>query len=484
MLTQCALVALAATAVGAVKSLVIKGDSFVDPDTGDKFQVVGMAYQPGGSAGFDPKTGKDPLADPDACLRDAALMQALGINTIRVYNLDPDGDHDECASIFNAAGMYMALDVNGPLVGESIASYQPWTTYYAAYLNHTFAVVEAFANYPNTLLYFSGNEIINNIPSAQYAPQYIRAVTRDLKNYIKNNIERQIPVGYSAADVRNVLFDTFHYLECAEDGDSDNMSMADLFALNSYSWCGPTATYESSTYDQLVSGFKDTPIPVFFSEYGCIKPAPRYWNETKAIYGPEMTPTMSGGIVYEWTNEANGYGLTSLDDNSTQILGDYYRLKDQFSKLDWKSIQSQSPSKTTSSPPACDAKLITVKGFDNNFTLPDVPPGGQKLIDHGISPKPSGKLVNISSWDVTLEVKDQDKNTVTGLKVVPLPDNEFNWYGKNQVDTGGSGNSSDSGNSTSSGSGGDDGDDGSGAAALMQPLVWAVALPLAAMFLF
>jgi 1,3-beta-glucanosyltransferase GAS3 len=57
-------------------------------------------------------------------------MQILGINTIRVYNLDPDLNHDECASIFNAAGIYMALDVNSPLVGESLDPSQPWTTYY------------------------------------------------------------------------------------------------------------------------------------------------------------------------------------------------------------------------------------------------------------------------------------------------------------------------------------------------------------------
>lgn len=57
-------------------------------------------YQPGGSAGFDGTA--DPLSDADACLRDAILMQQLGVNTLRVYNLSPDLDHDQCVSIFNA----------------------------------------------------------------------------------------------------------------------------------------------------------------------------------------------------------------------------------------------------------------------------------------------------------------------------------------------------------------------------------------------
>ena len=132
--------------------------------------------------------------------------------------------------------MYMLLDVNSPLVGESLVSDKPWESYYKAYVNRTFAIVEAFSNYPNTLAYFSGNEVINNVATAQFVPQYLRAITRDLKQYIKNHITRQIPVGYSAADVRDVLFDTFNYLTCSID-DSD-MSKADIFALNSYSWCG------------------------------------------------------------------------------------------------------------------------------------------------------------------------------------------------------------------------------------------------------
>jgi 1,3-beta-glucanosyltransferase GAS3 len=134
--------------------------------------------------------------------------------------------------------MYLLLDVNSPLVGESLNTFAPWESYYASYLNRTFAVVEAFSNYPNTLLFFSGNEVIIDVASAKFVPPYLRAVTRDLKSYIKKHITRQIPVGYSAADVRDVLFDTWNYLQCSVDGDTGDMTKADVFALNSYSWCG------------------------------------------------------------------------------------------------------------------------------------------------------------------------------------------------------------------------------------------------------
>ncbi|KAK5997213.1 1,3-beta-glucanosyltransferase gel2 [Cladobotryum mycophilum] len=465
MLIQTALVALAATAVSAVKPLKVQGTDFVD-DGGNKFQIVGVAYQPGGSSGYDPKAGKDPLSNAATCMRDAALMQVMGVNAIRVYNLDPDLNHDECASIFNAAGMYMMLDVNSPLPGEAISSFEPWTTYYMEYMNRTFAIVEAFSNYPNTLLFFSGNEVINDLPSAK-------------DNYIKNNVKRPIPVGYSAADVREVLWDTWNYMQCAEDGKDDDMSRADIFALNSYSWCGPDATYQTSSYDVLTDGFHNSSVPVFFSEFGCNTPQPRYWNETQAIYGTNMTPVFSGGVVYEWTEEDNNYGLVNIQDGTLQIMTDYNRLKAQYAKINWKSVQTQPASKKGPAPP-------------------NPSPGTQKLIDHGISNKPSGKIVKISDWSVKLPVKDSEGNAMKGLKVNPLSNDEYNWYGKNAAETGSSNDNSNNSNNKDSGSsskGGDSSNKGStpptnsedtkknDAGAMGRPVMWAMALPLVAMLL-
>ena len=93
-------------------------------------------------------------------------MQMLGVNAIRVYNLDPDLNHDDCASIFNAVGIYMMIDVNSPLGGESLVpGVQLKGSYSANYLQHIFAVVEAFHNYQNVLGFISGNEVMNDVPS-------------------------------------------------------------------------------------------------------------------------------------------------------------------------------------------------------------------------------------------------------------------------------------------------------------------------------
>lgn len=65
-----------------------------------------------------------------------------------------------------------------------------------------------------------------------------------------------------------------------------------------------------STQEQA---FHDTPVPVFFSEYGAHNGRPREFHETaRGLYDPSMTGTFSGGVVYEFLWSANRYGLVKL----------------------------------------------------------------------------------------------------------------------------------------------------------------------------
>ena len=97
-----------------------------------------------------------------------------------------------------AAGIYLALDVNTPKY--SINQAKPAPSYNHVYLQNIFATIDMFHNYTNLLLFFSGNEVINSVPTTEAAP-YVKAVTRDIKQYIGNRQYRKIPVGYSAADI-------------------------------------------------------------------------------------------------------------------------------------------------------------------------------------------------------------------------------------------------------------------------------------------
>ncbi|PWI64462.1 hypothetical protein PCL_10440 [Purpureocillium lilacinum] len=107
--------------------------------------------------------------------------------------------------------------------------------------------------------------------------------------------------------------------------------------------------------------------------------------------------------------------------------------------------------------------------------------GAQKLIDNGVTPKPSGKIVKISDYNVKLTVKDKGGKTLSGLKVVPLKDDEFNWAGKNKAETG---SASGSDNSTSDSGKSGKSDDKKDAADLTRPMMWAVTLSLAVMMMF
>jgi hypothetical protein len=349
-----------------------------------------------------------------------------GVNAIRVYNVDPDLNHDMCASIFNEVGIYMLVDVNSPLAGESIDRSAPWTSYDSSYLNRTFAVVEAFKSYPNTLLFFSGNEVINDAATGGTVPPYMRAVTRDLKNYIAKHSTRAIPVGYSAADVRDILLDTYNYMQCTTTGSTSDPSRVDVFALNSYSWCGDSS-YKTSGYDVLVGDFTGASVPVFFSEYGCNVPAPRIFTEVPVLYGPLMTPVLSGGLVYEYSQETSNYGLVTINSNgSAQLRPDYDSLQKQFNTLNGTALQSVIAKNATIAAPNCTTSLITTSGFSNNFTIPAVPPGAQTLIDNGISNAPVGKIVSVTNVKVTQVVQQSNGVVMANLVITPLADDESN----------------------------------------------------------
>ncbi|TKX25457.1 hypothetical protein C1H76_2105 [Elsinoe australis] len=405
------LLATTTSVLAALPPIQVRGSNFVDSSTGERFAVLGVDYQPGGQGAYG--TGKgDPLSDPDACLRDAVIMQRLGVNTIRCYNIDSSLNHDQCMSIFDMAGIYVVLDVNSPLAGESIDRSNPAGTYTSDYLSHIFAVVEAFKNYPNLLAFFAGNEVINDLPTAKDNPPVMRAVQRDLKNYIAKHSPRTIPVGYSAADVREILQDTWAYVQCNNNNDN---SSADFFGLNSYSWCGGDATFDSSGYDDLVKMFASTSIPIFFSEYGCNEVMPRVFDEVQALYGPNMT-TLSGGLIYEYSSEGNNYGLVTINSNGSVNLGtDFVNLLGQYNKVDVKLLESANSTSEGQKAPACDAKLIQEKGFSTSFDIPAVPKGAQQLINNGIQNPPSGKLVSVTATQVKQPVMNTNGATIPNL---------------------------------------------------------------------
>jgi len=444
--------ALLATTVGvtyAVPPVSIQGPNFVDGN-GKRFKIVGIDYQPGGQSAF--KGGSDPLSDSKACLRDAALMQQLGVNTVRVYNLDQTISHDECMSIFNEAGIYMILDVNTPFI--SLYRTNTAKSYNAKYLERVFGMIESFKNYDNTLGFFGANEVMNNLANAQEPPPFIRAVIRDMKQYIAQNSKRQLFVGYSAADVRDILEDTWAYMQCSMG--EDDPSQSDFFALNSYSWCAKS-NIQKSGYNTLQDIFSKSAIPVFFSEYGCNEGIEhRIFTEVPAIYGPEMD-SLSGGLVYMWTQDTSDFGLVSIaGDKSAHLLPDFDNLQKELNGLDTSQIASAPLFDSSAKAPSCSSSLIKEKSFSTNFKLPAAPSEAENWIKNGVPTESyyAGHMVDISSLKSTYGAVGSSGQKIQNLAVNPISDNSINVPSGAVTSEGKAG--SGSGTQTSTGGGDED----------------------------
>ncbi|PFH60132.1 hypothetical protein XA68_11405 [Ophiocordyceps unilateralis] len=312
MKTPAVLSALAAWAValavaGRLPPVEVRGNAFVAG--GERLYIRGLDYQPGGSSA---KT--DPLSNLDVCRRDIERFVELGINTIRVYMVDNSKKHDECMQLLDQAGIYLIVDVNTP--GYSINREQPKKSYNTKYLQSVFATVNKFAKYNNTLAFFSGNEVINDDPGTDGSAPYVKAVTRDIKNYLRMRGFRAIPVGYSAADVSSNVVQQADYFNCG----SDDMR-ADFFAFNDYSFCN--SHYEAAGWHHKVQTFSDYGIPIFLSEFGCIRSRPRKFDEVATLMSPEMTAVYSGGLLYEYSEEANEYGIVKIKGNTVETTGEF-----------------------------------------------------------------------------------------------------------------------------------------------------------------
>lgn len=355
------------------------------------------------------------------------------MNAIRVYNLDPDADHTECASIFNAAGIYMIIDVNSPLPNESLNRVAPWESYNEGYLERVFKTVSAFMNFPNTLAFFSGNEVINE-DSHPMAPAYIRAVTRDIKEYLAEHSDREVPVGYSAADVRPLLAGTYNYMAC--NLANDTASKIDFFGLNSYAWCGDS-NMEDAEYDVLVEQFGNTTIPIFMSEYGCNLVAPRPFTEVGALYGTEMTGVFSGGVVYEYSQEPNNYGLVEIDDSGdVELFEDYDLLQEQLNQLDLATLTATNRTAMERTAPECSLDLLMGANFTESFAVPEQLSEIADLIRNGVDGEWPTGVTEITETAVGHRVTGSNGNEVSDLALNILAEDESNLPGGEPISTG------------------------------------------------
>lgn len=206
--------------------------------------------------------------------------------------------------LLNDNNIYVISDLGQPQISIDRSDPQWNTDLYTHYQQ----VVDSLQKYSNVVGFFAGNEVTNASDTSN-ASAYVKAAVRDTKAYIKSKKYRSsLGVGYAENDDPSVRDQIASFFNCGSADES-----IDFLGYNIYEWCAPS-NFEESGYNRVLESFQNYSIPVFFAEYGCNKnggAASRTFQETPNTYVANMTDTLSGGIVYEYFQEANDFGMST-----------------------------------------------------------------------------------------------------------------------------------------------------------------------------
>lgn len=309
-------------------AIEIKGSKFFYPNNGSQFILKGVNYQflsasdEQGSVSADLARLSDQpyLDDPlsnsatgtanAGCARDIPYLLQLQTNVVRSFGFNSSLGHSICMTQLANAGIHVLVDLAAP--GLTIQSNNPvWND--ALYDRFT-SVIDAMHNYTNLLGFIVGDNAVKGLDARGSGP-YVKAAVRDMKGYIQQKGYRSIPIGYvsdvvtsASADVDSSVINAVDFLTCGNISES-----IDFFGANGGTFC-QDSTFTDSGYKSMTNAFASYPIPKFLAAYGCSQYVNRDWSEIPVIYGDEMSPVWSGGLAFQYFQQANGpgYGLVNV----------------------------------------------------------------------------------------------------------------------------------------------------------------------------
>jgi hypothetical protein len=275
---------------------------------------------------------EDPITDTKYNVIQQLLptLQALNVNTIRVYNIKLSDSHMKVMNLLKANGIYVQIGLEDPNVpGRYINRDDP--KYSNTIRQQVRNVALKFSKYDNVLAFSAGNEVNNpteflalcnddiscaNSKSMANAA-ILKALMRDVKTYQSEKGLRAIPVGLALRDTLTATLPSgligtdimAQYYACAsQPGDVQ----AGYVGVNAYRY---VAGGIPTIYEELITqyGINNYNIPAWLTEADGLKAGQsRDFKDIPETYTDTKISTyLSGQMVFQLLNNNGGGGLYS-----------------------------------------------------------------------------------------------------------------------------------------------------------------------------